>query len=95
LECVHRFGENILYWLLTLAGNSTHARPNKFWRSQQLIYVSRRALSLPAYLVRSTTVSDPPATHGGATAGLLSADIVAKVDAERAPIENAQYENSV
>ena len=41
---VHRFGENILYWLLTLACNSAHARPNKFWRSRQLIYLSRRAL---------------------------------------------------
>jgi len=43
-EGVHRFGENILYWLLTLACNSAHARPNKFWRSRQLIYLSRRTL---------------------------------------------------
>jgi hypothetical protein len=43
-ECVHRFGENILYWLLTLACNSDRAWPNKFWRSQQLTYLSRRVL---------------------------------------------------
>jgi hypothetical protein len=40
-ECVHR---NILYWLLTLACNSVRARPNKFWRSRQLMYLSRRVL---------------------------------------------------
>jgi hypothetical protein len=43
-ERVHRFGENILYWLLTLACNSGRARPNKFWRSRQLMYLSRRVL---------------------------------------------------
>jgi hypothetical protein len=43
-ERVHRFGENILYWLLTLACNSGRARPNKFWRCRQLMYLSRRAL---------------------------------------------------
>ncbi len=41
-ERVHRFGENILFWLLALACNSGRARPNKFWRSRQLIYLSRR-----------------------------------------------------
>jgi hypothetical protein len=43
-ECVHRFGENILYWLLTLACNSGGARPNTFWRSRRVIYLSRREL---------------------------------------------------
>lgn len=43
-EHVHRFGQNILYWLLTLACNSGGARSNKFWRSRQLIYLPRRAL---------------------------------------------------
>jgi hypothetical protein len=43
-ERVHRFGENILYWLLTVACNSGRAWPNKFWRSRQLIYLSRRVL---------------------------------------------------
>ena len=43
-EGVHRFGENILYWLLTLACNSAHAWPNKFWRSRHLMYLSRTAL---------------------------------------------------
>jgi hypothetical protein len=43
-EHVHRFGQNILYWLLTLACHSGRARPNKFWRSRQLTYLSRRAL---------------------------------------------------
>jgi hypothetical protein len=43
-ERVHRFGQNILYWLLTLACNSGRAWPNKFWRSRQLMYLSRRVL---------------------------------------------------
>ena len=43
-ERVHRFGQNILYWLLTLACHSGRARPNKFWRSRQLRYLSRRVL---------------------------------------------------
>lgn len=43
-ECVHRFGENILYRLLTLACNSGGARPSTFWRSRKLIYLSRRVL---------------------------------------------------
>ena len=44
LEHLHRFGQNILYWLLTVACHSGRARPNKFWRSRQLIYLSRRVL---------------------------------------------------
>src|SRR5262245_24123260 len=43
-EHAHRFGQNILYWLLTLACHSGRARPNKFWRSRQLLYLSRRIL---------------------------------------------------
>jgi YkoP domain len=41
---VHQFGENILYWLLTLACYSARAGPNKFWRKRQLMYLSRRVL---------------------------------------------------
>ena len=43
-EYVHRFGENILYWLLTLACNSGGAWPKTFWRSRKVIYLSRRVL---------------------------------------------------
>jgi hypothetical protein len=43
-ERVHWFGQNILYWLLTLACHSGRARPKKFWRSRQLLYLSRRIL---------------------------------------------------
>ena len=41
---VHRFGQNILYWLLTLACHSGRARPRKFSRSRQVIYLARRVL---------------------------------------------------
>jgi hypothetical protein len=41
---VHRFGQNILYWLLTLACHSGRARPSKFWRNRQLTFLSRRML---------------------------------------------------
>jgi hypothetical protein len=41
---LRRFGENILYWLLTLVSNPAAARSNKFWRSRSLIYLSRRVL---------------------------------------------------
>jgi hypothetical protein len=43
-ECVHRFGKNILYCLLTLACNSARVEPNRFWRTRQLMYLSRRVL---------------------------------------------------
>jgi YkoP domain len=43
-EHVHRFGQNILYWLLTLACHSGRARPRKFSRTRQVIYLSRRVL---------------------------------------------------
>jgi hypothetical protein len=43
-ECVHRFGENILYWLLTRACNCARAEPSKFWRKRQLMYLSRGGL---------------------------------------------------
>jgi len=41
---VHRFGENILFGLLTLACHSGRARPRKFSRSRQVIYLARGAL---------------------------------------------------
>jgi len=49
-ECVHQFGENILYWLLTLACNSGRAGPNKFRRKRQLMYLSRRILEHNSHL---------------------------------------------
>jgi hypothetical protein len=51
-ERVHRFGENILYWLLTLACNSGRVRPNKFWRCRQLMYLSRRTLDCKRIALR-------------------------------------------
>src|SRR5438034_572554 len=41
---VHRFGQNILFGLLTLACHSGRARPRKFSRSRQVIYLARGAL---------------------------------------------------
>ncbi len=41
---VHRFGENILFGLLTLACHSGRARPRKFSRSRQVTYLARGAL---------------------------------------------------
>ena len=38
------FGENILYWLLTIACNPAAGRLNKFWRSRTSIYLSRKIL---------------------------------------------------
>jgi YkoP domain len=43
-EHAHRFGQNILCWLLTLACHSGRPRPHKFWRSRQVMYLSRRVL---------------------------------------------------
>src|ERR1700730_1085738 len=70
LEGVHRFGENILNWLLTLACNSAHARPNMFWRSRQLIYLSRSALELK-YIIATSGRLTPCAVvaRSGVTAG--------------------------
>lgn len=43
-EHVHRFGQNILFGLLTLACHSGRTWPRKFSRSRQVIYLSRRVL---------------------------------------------------
>jgi hypothetical protein len=43
-EHAHRVGQNILCWLLTLACHSGRPRPHKFWRSRQVMYLSRRVL---------------------------------------------------
>jgi hypothetical protein len=43
-ERAHRFGQNILSWLLTLACHCGRTRPQKFRRSWQVIYLSRKAL---------------------------------------------------
>jgi len=41
---VHRLGQNILFGLLTLACHSGRARPRKFSRSRQVIYLARGVL---------------------------------------------------
>ena len=41
---MHRFGQNILFGLLTLACHCGRARPRKFSRSRQVIYLARGAL---------------------------------------------------
>lgn len=41
---MHRFGQNILFGLLTLACHSGRARPRKFSRNRQVIYLARRVL---------------------------------------------------
>ena len=41
---MHRFGQNILFGLLTLACYSGRARPHKFSRNRQVIYLARRVL---------------------------------------------------
>ena len=66
-ECVHRFGENILYWLLTLACNSDGARPNTFWRSRKLIYISRRVLERKHIASMMFAASGCPALNRAAT----------------------------
>jgi hypothetical protein len=43
-ERVHRFGQNILSGLLTLACHCGRTRPRRFSRSRQVIYLSRRGL---------------------------------------------------
>jgi hypothetical protein len=43
------FGENILYWLLTIACNPAAGRLNKFWRSRTSIYLSRIILEANTY----------------------------------------------
>src|SRR6516165_4323691 len=41
---MHRFGQNILFGLLTLACHSGRARPRKFSRNRQVIYLARGVL---------------------------------------------------
>jgi hypothetical protein len=43
-EYARWFGENILYWLLTVACNPAASRLNKFWRNRTWIYLSRKVL---------------------------------------------------
>jgi hypothetical protein len=61
---MHRFGQNILYWLLTLACHSGRARPDKFWRSRQFTYLSRRVLD--SKHVTSTRGQNHHDAHGAA-----------------------------
>ena len=69
---VRRFGENILYWLLTLVCNPAAARSNKFWRTRSWIYLSRRVLERKyitaderAFDSGQTRTGDEHASHGG------------------------------
>jgi len=43
-EYARWFGEDILYWLLTIACNPSAARLSKFWRNRTSIYLSRKIL---------------------------------------------------
>jgi len=54
-EHIHRFGENILCWLLMRAYNSASVRSNKFRRSQRPVYLSRRVL-MQKYIRYATAV---------------------------------------
>jgi hypothetical protein len=58
---VRRFGENILYWLLTLVCNPAAARSSKFWRTRSCIYLSRRVLE------RKYITADERAVNSGQT----------------------------
>jgi YkoP domain len=69
---VRRFGENILYWLLTLVCNPAAARSNKFWRTRSWIYLSRKVLERKyitagerAFDSGQTRTGDEHASHGG------------------------------
>ena len=56
-----RFGENILYWLLTLVSNPAASRSNKFWRTRSWICLSRSVLE------RKYITADERAVHSGQT----------------------------
>jgi hypothetical protein len=58
---VRRFGENILYWLLTLVCNPAAARSSKFWRTRSCIYLSRKVLE------RKYITADERAVNSGQT----------------------------
>jgi len=62
---VHRFGEDILNWLLTLACSSGSSRPKKFWRSRQLIYLSRRVLVMTCASKREQNQEAVACNRGG------------------------------
>jgi hypothetical protein len=61
LVLVRRFGENILYWLLTLVCNPAATRSSKFWRTRSCIYLSRRVLE------RKYITADERAVNSGQT----------------------------
>jgi hypothetical protein len=58
------FGENILYWLLTVACNPAASRSNKFWRNRTWIYLSRKALGSKHSLALETSTSSPDESTG-------------------------------
>jgi hypothetical protein len=65
------FGENILFWLLTVACNPAAARADKFWRSRTPIYLPRRALE-QRHDPRLTRAA-PPQTRAARRPGLANA----------------------
>ena len=80
-ERVHRFGQNILSWLLTLACHCGRTRPQKFWRSWQVIYLSRRALDCK--YIATTRGNDRDDAHAVAdTLGIVSRNAVRARNAE-------------
>jgi hypothetical protein len=80
-EHAHRFGQNILYWLLTLACHYGRTRPRKFSRSRQVIYLSRRALDCK--YIATTRGHDYDDAHAVADSlGIVSRNAVCVRNAE-------------
>ena len=80
---VRRFGENILYWLLTLVCNLAAARSNKFWRTRSWIYLSRRVLERK-YITADERAFDSGQTRTGDEHASRRSDAVGSTDDERA-----------
>jgi len=80
-EHAHRFGQNILYWLLTLACHSGRTRPRRFSRSRQVIYLSRRVLDCK--YIATTRGHDHDDAHAVADSlGIVSRNTVCARNAE-------------
>lgn len=58
---LHRFGENILIFMLVMAANPAAIRLPVLWCDRQLVYLSRRALERRY----AACVNSPPGTGGG------------------------------
>ena len=80
-EHVHRFGQNILSWLLTLACHCGRTRPQKFWRSWQVIYLSRGALDCK-YIATTRGHDRDDARRVADTLGIVSRNAVRTRNAE-------------